>query len=127
MSNFKINDKLVWNGDKAILDFNNAQGKALNMASILVENAAVKNVNHQIYSTPETESYRRTGALRASIDRKVTNDEAVVGTSIEYGPYVERGTRKTKSRPFLKPALLLNVNKIIGIFKKLNRAVKYVD
>ncbi len=127
MSNFKINGKLVWNGDKAILDFNNAQGKALNMASILVENAAVKNVNHQVYSTEETENYRRTGALRASIDRTVTDDDAVVGSAIEYAPYVEFGTRKTGERPFLKPALILNVQKILNIFKKLNRAVKYVD
>ncbi len=127
MSNLKVQGKLVWNGDKAILDFNNAQGKALNMASILVENAAVKNVNHQIYSTPESESYRRTGALRASIDRVVTSDEAIIGSALEYAPYVEFGTRKTGSRPFLKPALLLNVKKIIKIFKKFNRAVKYVD
>jgi hypothetical protein len=31
--------------------------------------------------------------------------ETFVGTPVEYGPYMEYGTRKTSAQPFLRPAL----------------------
>lgn len=29
---------------------------------------------------------------------------AIIGTNVEYAPYVEYGTRRTKAQPFIKPA-----------------------
>lgn len=48
-----------------------------------------------------------TGNLRNSITHKVIlNDELVyVGTNVEYAPYVELGTKKTKPKPYLRPAV----------------------
>lgn len=47
-----------------------------------------------------------TGLLRNSITHTTDTADlaAYIGTNVEYAPYVEYGTRKTKAQPFLKPA-----------------------
>ena len=46
-----------------------------------------------------------TGRLRGSITHAVDDDSAIVGTNVEYGVYVEMGTYKMASRPFLRNAI----------------------
>jgi len=50
-----------------------------------------------------------TGRLRSSIswrlERVGGTVVGVVGTNVEYAPYVEFGTRHNRSQPFLRPAL----------------------
>ncbi len=45
-----------------------------------------------------------TGRLRASIVYGSGILEATVGTNVEYGPFIEHGTRKMRAQPFLFPA-----------------------
>lgn len=45
-----------------------------------------------------------TGNLRNSITHMRKDDDEYIGTNVEYGPYVELGTRKMAARPFLRPA-----------------------
>lgn len=47
-----------------------------------------------------------TGRLRNSITHEVAAGEhaVYVGTNVEYGPYVELGTRNHAAQPFLRPA-----------------------
>lgn len=47
-----------------------------------------------------------TGRLRNSITYQIDEGEKAVyiGTNVEYGPYVELGTRHSKAKPFLRPA-----------------------
>jgi HK97 gp10 family phage protein len=46
-----------------------------------------------------------TGLLRNSVQTKIDGPlKATVGTSLEYGPYQEFGTRHQKGTPFLTPA-----------------------
>lgn len=45
-----------------------------------------------------------TGRLRNSITWTTDGDAAYIGTNVEYAPYVELGTHRTKAKPFLKPA-----------------------
>lgn len=46
-----------------------------------------------------------TGRLRNSITHAMEGSEAVViGTNVEYGPYVELGISRQKAQPFLRPA-----------------------
>lgn len=45
-----------------------------------------------------------TGNLRNSITHTRDEEAAYIGTNVEYAPYVEYGTQKTKAQPFLKPA-----------------------
>ena len=46
-----------------------------------------------------------TGRLRGSITHAVDDESAIVGTDVEYGVYVEMGTYKMASRPFLRNAI----------------------
>lgn len=46
-----------------------------------------------------------TGNLRNSITHGTMEDAAYIGTNVEYAPYVELGTSKTKAQPFFKPAV----------------------
>ncbi len=46
-----------------------------------------------------------TGRLRNSITHTRGGKETeIIGTNVEYAPYVEFGTQRTKAQPFLKPA-----------------------
>lgn len=46
-----------------------------------------------------------TGRLRNSITHTQGGKETeIIGTNVEYAPYVEMGTRKTKAQPFIRPA-----------------------
>lgn len=46
-----------------------------------------------------------TGRLRGSISHAVSGDDVYIGTNVEYAPYVELGTYKMASRPFLRNAI----------------------
>ena len=45
-----------------------------------------------------------TGRLRNSISHAVSGNEVYIGTNVEYGPYVEFGTRRQRPQPYLTPA-----------------------
>lgn len=49
------------------------------------------------------------------------NPVCVVGTNVEYGRYLELGTQKIKPRPFLRPALENNMNKILRFFNQAHK------
>lgn len=102
----------------------------LEKACLLVENAAKENA-------PVS-----TGNLRRSITHEINGNEGIIGTNVEYAPYVEFGTglfatdgngrdtpwkyqtadgqwyttKGQKPQPFLGPALELNKDKILDIF-----------
>ncbi|MEG0282568.1 MAG: hypothetical protein RR662_05265 [Clostridia bacterium] len=47
--------------------------------------------------------------MRGSITHARINETTeVIGTNIEYAPFVELGTYKMKAKPFLKPAIMKN-------------------
>lgn len=56
-----------------------------------------------------------TGRLRASITHALDRDSqglvGVVGTDVDYAPYVELGTSKAGAQPFLRPALGAEVSR----------------
>ena len=49
----------------------------------------------------------RTGNLRNSITHQVASDgrSVDIGTNVEYAPYVELGTYKSRAQPYLRPAI----------------------
>lgn len=114
---FEIKSKLEWNGSAAMKDFDKANLRVLTEAAILVEGKAVEN----------TTGHRVTGNLSQSITRVVTKLKAFVGTPIEYAPFEEFGTRFRDAHPFLRPAFFTSIKKINDIFKRLYKAVKYVQ
>ena len=52
----------------------------------------------------------RTGNLRNSITHAHDEDTAIVGTNVEYAPYVELGTTRQKAKPYLVPAVKNNLS-----------------
>lgn len=46
-----------------------------------------------------------TGTLRDSISHAVDDNTAIIGTNVEYAPYVELGTSKMDAQPYLRPAV----------------------
>lgn len=61
-----------------------------------------------------------TGRLRNSITHIVDEDGkcAVIGTNVEYAPFVELGTRRQKPQPYLKPAAEDHESTYHSIFRK---------
>lgn len=61
-----------------------------------------------------------TDRLRNSITHIVDEDGkcVIIGTNVEYAPYVELGTRRQKPQPFLKPAANDHYSTYKGIFLK---------
>lgn len=47
-----------------------------------------------------------TGRLRTSISIEFGTLQAIIGTNVEYAPYVEYGTSKQSGKPFLRPAAI---------------------
>ena len=71
---------------------------ALEEIGLAAEGFAKKNLtkNHSV----------DTGRLRNSVTHAINMDEQAVyiGTNVEYGPYVELGTSRSKAKPYLVPA-----------------------
>lgn len=59
-----------------------------------------------------------TGLLRNSIAHAVSGNTAYIGTNVEYGPYVELGTTRTRAQPFLKPAVTDHQDDYKGIIER---------
>lgn len=59
-----------------------------------------------------------TGRLRSSLAYEMRHDSSVVyalvGTYVEYGPYVEFGTLYAAAQPFLRPALQRAMAQMMG-------------
>jgi len=77
------------------------------------------NVKH-IASAPGEPPAVDTGRLRASITHRVERDgknfSGLVGTNVEYAKDLEMGTAKMAPRPFLRPTLENNKQRILDEF-----------
>ena len=59
-----------------------------------------------------------TGRLMNSISHTTDEEYAYIGTNVEYAPYVEYGTSKSKAYPFLKPAATEHADEYKEIFEE---------
>ena len=69
---------------------------------------------------PESASQYGTGTKETitSIDKPNSSEEVLVGTNVEYAPYMEFGTIFTNAQPFLRPALDLAKGKALNVATK---------
>ena len=89
-----------------------AMPTALKAGGLIVRNAAVMNCK-------EKEVWL-TGNLARSIHvKEVSPTEVRIGTKVEYAPYHEFGTSKMAARPYLRPALDENKQKILDKIKAI--------
>lgn len=77
----------------------------LEALGIEAEGNAIDEINKLVYDQPESPNYVRTGRLKGSISHAHDEDSAYIGTNVEYAPYVEFGTYRMGSRPFLRNAV----------------------
>lgn len=77
--------------------------------AIKVEAAAKRNATNESPSYPGEGPGVVTGLLRGSITWRLSQDAISpyvdIGTSVDYAPFLENGTRYMEPRPFLRPAL----------------------
>ena len=61
-----------------------------------------------------------TGRLRNSITHVVDGGEksVYIGTDVEYGKYVEKGTSRMKAQPFIEPAATQHGSTYLSIMQK---------
>jgi HK97 gp10 family phage protein len=65
-----------------------------------------------------------TGALVRSINVEIRPDATYVGTTLEYAPWLEFGTKNMGERPFLNPALEQNKKQITSMISNAMKGVK---
>ena len=66
-----------------------------------------------------------TGKLRRSMGHKTNNKDTVyIGTNMDYAPYVHEGTSRQKAQPFIKDAVMNNLDEIQNIIEKHLSKVK---
>lgn len=59
-----------------------------------------------------------TGRLRASITTDHDDTSVIVGTNVEYAPYVEFGTSRQRAQPYLKPSVQNHLSEYKTIIEK---------
>lgn len=107
-----LEDRLVWDTaalERLLTGLDGPVAGDLLRRAIRVE-AAAKNFATGVGGGPHV----RTGRLRSSISHVIGKDAeglyADIGTNVEYGGWVELGTRRSRPYPYLRPALPAAVN-----------------
>ena len=80
--------------------------------------AALKEISEQAQSYATMLCPVDTSRLKNSIEADYDSDTAYIGTNVEYAGYVELGTRKMKSQPFIRPAVLNHRDEYRAIAEK---------
>jgi len=88
----------VDNTEKVLKALSKASLRAVTIIGGMMEANAKIEITKAVYDTPQG-WYKRTGALRNSITHQTDGQSVVVGTNMEYAPYVELGTGKEYSPP----------------------------
>ncbi len=85
------------------IDLRQARRAALERAAVRLEDTVKLSLSHEP-GEDHAAPWLRTGELRASITRQLTEDTAVIGSAEPVAVYQELGTRTLPPRPFLAPA-----------------------
>ncbi len=130
--------ELKWYGDKAIKSVEEAVSLALEAAGLLVHGQAVNlapvgqypkgsgkvggNLRNSLSYSVEGEvkgmnsSPGQKAAPGSGVKTNNDKNSVVIGTNVEYAPFVELGTSKQAAQPYLNPALEANKGNIKKIF-----------
>jgi phage gpG-like protein len=72
-------------------------------STLNVHRGAKENLQEMVYAQPQRGDYLRSGRLLNSIAWEISSDgmEGVVGTNLEYAPYVHHGANGVPEKPYL--------------------------
>lgn len=118
--------KLIWNGDKVLLDVKIKTGKNLTRACLFLEREIKTSMKAKgtgikwlgqsfISSAPGETPATQTGTLIRSVTSETEKLVGRVGTNLKYGLYLEIGTKNIAPRPFLRSTFEKNKSKIAEI------------
>lgn len=117
---FKID---IDNSDRIIERKNEALRAALEAVGLEAEKNAKMEITRKVYDVPQTPEqrarYKRTGLLRNSITHQVQGNTVMVGTNVEYAPYVELGTIYMHERPFIAPSIEEHLDEYKAIIERV--------
>lgn len=89
----------------ATIDFHSNADEIIERTGDAVE-AALEAIGQRAEGYAKLKAPVDTGRLRNSITHEQRGrDTEVLGTVVEYAPYVEYGTRRAKAQPYFKPAV----------------------
>lgn len=137
-----VTTQVVWNGPAALREFDAASLRSLTEGSILIRGKAVLLAPVDTGNLRNSITYVVSGSSADFPDVAAGQDgekalfggqtitakqgEAVIGTVVFYGPYVEFGTRYMIAQPFLLPAYRDSIPAILGFFRRNYRGVRFV-
>ena len=103
--------KFIWH-QRVIDKLKEKIGDNLEEVGLFIEQEAKKNITEM--------GAVKTGILRGSITHETDEGKlsTIIGTNVEYAPFVELGTSKMQPRPYLRYALYKNKKEIIDILSK---------
>jgi hypothetical protein len=71
------------------------------------------------YATSRAQNNARNPAKPTDAVKRPSDKETVhIGTNVDYGPYVEYGTRFSKAQPYLRPAVDDNRDRIVELYQR---------
>lgn len=100
---------IQWDDNRIKAAILQAANKGIEAAGDVVANRAVTLIGNDhggVPSLPGNPPNTQTGTLHKSITRTVAEaGKVLVGTAVEYGPYLEFGTSRMAPRPWIRRAL----------------------
>lgn len=127
---YQVKTDLAWNGEDVKIRGRKVVNKTAYETGLVVEGqakvlAAVK--TGRLRGSITTQSAGKGTAVEGEakagdkISAPADDQEVLVGTAVEYGPYIEFGTVGSDAQPFLRPALDLAQGKVLSIAQKEGR------
>ena len=123
--------KITDNSDEIISRMDRAMEVALEKIGLVAERYAKNlctvvtgrlrnSITHATASYPGIGTYQDNAGNEfndATADGTPEKNAVYIGTNVEYAPYVELGTTRSKAQPYLKPAVVNHAEKYKKIFK----------
>lgn len=123
--------KITDNSDEILSRMDTAMEAALEKIGLVAERYAKNlctvvtgrlrnSITHATASYPGIGTYQDNAGNEfndATADGTPEKNAVYIGTNVEYAPYVELGTTRSKAKPYLKPAVVDHAEKYKKIFK----------